>query len=142
MVPTMMQRIWNLDTAERARYDMRSLKVLWHLAAPCPGWLKEAFIDWLGPETIWELYGGTEGQGSTVIGGNEWLLHKGSVGQPGAHCEMKIVDETARLCHPVKLAKSSCDPEPGQAPRIAILAPQPRASKAAGRASAIWVQWT
>ncbi|MFV2089947.1 MAG: AMP-binding protein, partial [Pseudomonadales bacterium] len=93
MVPTMMQRIWNLPDDVRGGYDVSSLEVLWHLAAPCPPWLKEAFIDWLGAEVIWELYGGTEGQGSTVIRGDEWLEHKGSVGKPGAMCEMKIVGD-------------------------------------------------
>ncbi len=100
MVPTMMQRIWNLDEAVRTSFDLGSLNVLWHLAAPCPAWLKEAFIGWLGAETIWELYGGTEGQGSTVIRGDEWLTHRGSVGQPGAHCEMKIVDEHGNTLPP------------------------------------------
>jgi len=92
MVPTMMQRIWNLPEETRNSYDLSCLKVLWHLAAPCPGWLKEAYIDWLGAEVIWELYGGTEGQGSTVIRGDEWLAHKGSVGKPNPACEMKVVD--------------------------------------------------
>lgn len=92
-VPTMMRRIWALDDAVRMRYDLSSLKTLWHLAAPCPAWLKEAYIDWLGPEVIWELYGGTEGQGSTIIQGTEWLLHRGSVGRPIETCEMKIVGE-------------------------------------------------
>ena len=93
LVPTMMQRIWNLPTHVRERYDVSSLKTLWHLAAPCPVWLKEAYIDWLGADVIWELYGGTEGQGSTVITGTEWLSHKGSVGKPVETCEMKIVGE-------------------------------------------------
>lgn len=93
MVPTMMQRIWNLGDAIRGNYSLASLRTLWHLAAPCPAWLKEAFIEWLGAETIWELYGGTEGQGSTVIDGVAWLQHRGSVGKPGAHCEMKVLDE-------------------------------------------------
>jgi bile acid-coenzyme A ligase len=93
MVPTMMQRIWNLEEQVRLKYDLSSLKVLWHLAAPCPIWLKEAFIEWLGPERIWELYGGTEGTGGTVITGAEWLAHKGSVGIPNDTCEMKVVDE-------------------------------------------------
>jgi bile acid-coenzyme A ligase len=100
MVPTMMQRIWNLPEAERTRYDVSSLRVLWHLAAPCPAWLKEAYIDWLGPEVIWELYGGTEGQGSTVIRGDEWLEHKGSVGKPNPACEMKAVDEAGNELPP------------------------------------------
>ncbi|MFN3912612.1 AMP-binding protein, partial [Hyphomonas sp.] len=81
-VPTMMRRIWALPDEVRTKHDLSSLKALWHLAAPCPPWLKECFIDWLGPEVIWELYGGTEGQGSTTIQGTEWLTHKGSVGRP------------------------------------------------------------
>lgn len=93
LVPTMMQRVWNLPEAVRLRYDLSSLETLWHLAAPCPAWLKEAYIDWLGPEVIWELYGGTEGQGTTVIRGDEWLEHKGSVGKPVETCRMKIVGE-------------------------------------------------
>ena len=94
MVPTMMQRIWNLPAEVRNRYDLSSLEVLWHLAAPCPAWLKQAYIDWLGASVIWELYGGTEGQGGTVIIGEEWLLHRGSVGKPNATCEMIIVDDS------------------------------------------------
>lgn len=94
MVPTMMRRVWALPEDVRAKYDVSRLKTLWHLAAPCPAWLKECFIEWLGPEVIWELYGGTEGQGSTTIQGTDWLTHKGSVGKPVATCEMKIVGES------------------------------------------------
>ena len=91
LVPTMMQRIWKLPESVRQRYDLTSLKTLWHLAAPCPEWLKREYIHWLGAEVIWELYGGTEGQGSTTINGTEWLAHPGSVGKPVPTCEMKIV---------------------------------------------------
>ena len=52
------------------------------MAAPCPAWLKQAWIDWLGPEKVLELYGGTELQAMTVITGTEWLDHRGSVGRP------------------------------------------------------------
>jgi bile acid-coenzyme A ligase len=82
MVPTMMKRIWRLPEDVRLSYDLDSLKVLWHLAEPCPEWLKQVWIDWLGPERIFELYGGTEGQTATVITGVEWLAHRGSVGRP------------------------------------------------------------
>ena len=51
------------------RYDLSSLQVVFHMAAPMPPWLKEKWIEWLGPERIWELYGGTERQGSCVIDG-------------------------------------------------------------------------
>jgi bile acid-coenzyme A ligase len=81
LVPTMMSRIWRLPEEVRAKYDLSSLATLWHLAAPCPPWLKEAFIDWLGPDVVMELYGGTEGQAVTVVTGAEWLEHRGSVGR-------------------------------------------------------------
>jgi bile acid-coenzyme A ligase len=90
VVPTMMQRIWRLPPDVRNRYDVSSMKVVWHLAAPCPIWLKEAWIDWLGADAIFELYGGTEGQASTVITGRQWLEHRGSVGRPIAG-ELMIV---------------------------------------------------
>jgi bile acid-coenzyme A ligase len=81
LVPTMMKRIWRLPEETRLAYDLSSLRVVLHLAEPCPMWLKEAWIDWLGAERIWELYAGTEGQAVTVISGPEWLEHKGSVGR-------------------------------------------------------------
>jgi len=96
LVPTMMQRIWALPEEERHRYDLSSLKRLWHLAAPCPAWLKEKYIEWLGPNVIWEAYGGTEGIGTTTISGQDWLAHKGSVGRPIASCDIKIVDDTGQ----------------------------------------------
>jgi bile acid-coenzyme A ligase len=82
LVPTMMKRIWRLPLEVRERYDLSSLRLIWHLAEPCPPWLKEAWIEWLGPERIFELYAGTEAQAATVITGTQWLEHRGSVGRP------------------------------------------------------------
>ena len=93
LVPTMMLRIWRLPTEERLGRDVSSLEGILHLAAPCPAWLKEAWIEWLGPAKVWELYAGTEAQGVTIISGSEWLEHRGSVGRPAATCEMKILDD-------------------------------------------------
>lgn len=92
LVPTMMNRIWRLPDEVRRRYDISSLKTLWHLAAPCPPWLKEAFIHWVGPEVVMELYAGTEAQAVTIISGAEWLTHRGSVGKVVAG-EMRACDE-------------------------------------------------
>jgi len=85
MVPTMMKRIWRLPDDVRESYDLSSLRVVWHLAEPCPEWLKQVWIDWLGAERIYELYAGTEAQTATIITGADWLAHRGSVGrvQPG-----------------------------------------------------------
>ncbi len=81
LVPTMMSRIWRLPEAQRLGTDMSSVKVAFHMAAPCPPWLKQAWIDWLGPDVIMELYAGTELQAITVVTGAEWLEHPGTVGR-------------------------------------------------------------
>ncbi len=82
LVPTMMKRILRIPEEQRLAYDLSALRIVWHLAEPCPAWVKDAWIDWLGPERIIELYGGTEGQLATTISGVEWLEHRGSVGKP------------------------------------------------------------
>jgi bile acid-coenzyme A ligase len=81
LVPAMMSRIWRLPEDVRARYDLSSLETVWHLAAPCPPWLKEVWIEWVGGEVLMELYAGTEAQAGTIISGTEWLAHRGSVGK-------------------------------------------------------------
>ena len=95
----MMHRIWRLPEAERTRYDLSSLRVVFHMAAPCPMWLKEAWIEWLGPDRVLELYGGTEAQSFSIITGGEWLEHRGSVGRP-LMGEMRILDPDGRELPP------------------------------------------
>ena len=127
MVPTMMQRIWNLPEEARKGYDLSSLRTLWHLAAPCPAWLKEAFIDWLGADVIWELYGGTEGQGGTVITGSEWLEHRGSVGKPNVTCEMIIVDEEGNQLPPNEIGEVYMRPITGPGSTYRYIGAEPKA---------------
>ena len=91
-VPTMMGRIWALPEEQRQKADLSSLKTVFHMAAPMPAWLKEKWIEWLGPERVYELYGGTERQGRTVISGTEWLAHRGSVGKLDGSA-VRILDE-------------------------------------------------
>jgi len=100
LVPTMMHRIWNLPDAVRNKYDLSALRIMLHLAAPCPAWLKEKWIEWIGPMRVHELYAGTEAQGVTWINGEEWLAHRGSVGRPVDICEMKIVGEKGETLGP------------------------------------------
>ena len=92
LVPTMMKRIWRLPLDVREQYDLSSLRAIWHLAEPCPPWLKEAWIEWLGSDRIFELYAGTEAQAATVITGSQWLEHRGSVGRPFSG-SVSITDE-------------------------------------------------
>ena len=100
LVPTMMHRIWRLPPEVRESFDLSSLKTIWHMAAHCPVWLKQHWIDWLGPEKIFELYGASESQGYTSIRGDEWLTHKGSVGRVGAGAQLLVANEHGQPCAP------------------------------------------
>ena len=90
-VPTHMVRILRLPSEVRAKYDLSSLRAVIHAAAPCPAWVKEAMIEWLGP-IIYEFYGNTEGVGSTSIDSHDWLTHRGSVGKP-FECDIRILND-------------------------------------------------
>lgn len=96
LVPTMMNRIWRLGPEVLSRFALPSLRMMIHMAAPCAPWLKEAWIDWLGSERVWEYYGTTEGTGSTIISGTDWLAHRGSVGRVREGYALKILDEAGR----------------------------------------------
>jgi long-chain acyl-CoA synthetase len=78
-VPTHFVRMLRLPETERGAFDLATLRVVIHAAAPCPVDVKRQMIDWLGP-VIWEYYAGSEGNGMTVIGTADWLQHPGSVG--------------------------------------------------------------
>jgi fatty-acyl-CoA synthase len=80
-VPTMLVRLLKLPEGERARHDLTSVKVIVHGAAPVSREIKRAAIEWFGP-VLEESYGGTEGNGLTMITSAEWLEHPGSVGRP------------------------------------------------------------
>ncbi len=79
-VPTHFSRMLQLPQTSRGAYDLSSLSVVLHAAAPCPVPVKQAMLDWWGP-IIHEYYGGTENNGLTMIGPEEWLTHPGSVGK-------------------------------------------------------------
>jgi long-chain acyl-CoA synthetase len=94
LVPTHFVRMLKLPATTRARYDLSSLRVAVHAAAPCPAQVKRAMIDWWGP-IILEYYAGTEANGLTVATCAEWLAHPGTVGRSlvGA---IRIVDAAGR----------------------------------------------
>jgi acyl-CoA synthetase (AMP-forming)/AMP-acid ligase II len=80
-VPTMFVRMLKLPAEERERFDVSSLQVAIHAAAPCPVAVKEQMIEWWGP-VLHEYYAGTEGNGFVYCDSAQWLEHKGTVGHP------------------------------------------------------------
>ena len=96
LVPTMFSRMLKLPAEVRGRYDLSSLEIAIHAAAPCPVQVKEQMIEWWGP-IIHEYYGATEGLGFTACDSAEWLAHRGSVGRVLLG-DLHILDEQMKPC--------------------------------------------
>jgi long-chain acyl-CoA synthetase len=96
LVPTMFSRMLKLPEAARRRYDLSSLEIAVHAAAPCPAAVKDDMIKWWGP-IIHEYYGATEGLGFTACNSAEWLLHRGTVGRVLLG-DLHILDEDMKPC--------------------------------------------
>jgi long-chain acyl-CoA synthetase len=92
-VPTHFVRMLQLPSETRRRYDLSSLAMVIHAAAPCPVEVKERMLEWLGP-IIYEYYGSSEG-GFTMVGPQDWLANKGTVGKAVVGT-IQIVDDQGR----------------------------------------------
>jgi len=97
-VPIMFIRMLKLDESVRLKYDVSSMQVALHAAAPCPIETKEKMIAWWG-EVIFEYYASSEGIGATIIDSANWLTHKGSVG-PAMSGEIHILDDDGKELPP------------------------------------------
>ena len=73
-----------------SRYDVSSLRVAIHAAAPCPVEVKQKMITWWGP-VLFEYYAGTEGNGMTAYRQHH-LAHQAGHGGPPHH------GHGARIC--------------------------------------------
>lgn len=98
LVPTMMQRI--MRVSDRDSYDVGSLAGVLHMGARCPEPVKRAWIAWLGPERVVEVYAGSESSGLTMIDGTEWRERPGSVGRPVGDSEFRAVRPDGTECAP------------------------------------------
>jgi long-chain acyl-CoA synthetase len=97
VVPIHFVRLLKLSDDERAAYDLSSLRLVVHGAAPTAVEVKRKMIEWLGP-ILFEFYGGTEG-GGISISSSEWLEKPGSVGRPyNPAVQIHILDDDGRPC--------------------------------------------
>jgi long-chain acyl-CoA synthetase len=96
VVPTMFVRLLELPEEVRERYDLSSLDVVVHAAAPCSAHVKRRMIEWFGP-VILEYYGGTETGIVVSCDTAEWLAHPGTVGKPLAGADIHVFDPLGNL---------------------------------------------
>ena len=92
-VPTMFARMLKLDV-DRSQFDLSTLKVAIHAAAPCPKQVKQQMLDWWG-DVIYEYYAGTEANGMTHVTPQAWREKPGTVGLPVAGV-LHICDEDGK----------------------------------------------
>jgi long-chain acyl-CoA synthetase len=98
MVPTQFVRLLRLPVEVRGRYDLSSLRVVVHSAAPCPVEVKRQMLDWWGP-VIWETYGGMEGA-ATIAKPHRWLERPGTVGRTVRGMRVMILGDDGRELPP------------------------------------------
>jgi long-chain acyl-CoA synthetase len=98
LVPTMFSRMLKLPADVRSRYDLSSLEIAVHAAAPCPVPVKQQMIEWWGP-IIHEYYGATEGLGFSACDSAQWLAHPGTVGKVLLG-ELHVLDADMKPCPP------------------------------------------
>lgn len=87
VVPSHMQRLLELPEG----LTSSPYRMLVHAGAACAPVLKQAIHDWAGAENVWEFYGSTEGQ-FTTMPGTEWAARPGSVGRAREDREIRVID--------------------------------------------------
>jgi long-chain acyl-CoA synthetase len=90
MVPTQFRRMLALPDEVREAYDLSSMRVMIHGAAPCPQEVKQRMLRWWGPVVV-EYYAASEG-GGTLITAGEWLERPGSVGRAWPGSQVRVLD--------------------------------------------------
>jgi long-chain acyl-CoA synthetase len=103
MVPTQFVRLLRLPPETRARYDVSSLKVVVHAAAPCSLEVKQQMMEWWGP-VIWETYGGMEGA-ATIAKPHRWLEKPGTVGRAVRGMHVLILDDEGNELPPGEIGE-------------------------------------
>ncbi len=94
-VPTMLSRLARLPGIDER--DWSSVLAVQQGGAPIPDWLVERWVNLVGPERFFMSYGSTERVGLCVIRGDQWLLHRGSVGPGHDLTEIRIVGTDGQI---------------------------------------------
>src|SRR5690606_31169653 len=89
----------DLPDDERDNYDLSSLQVVVHSAAPVSPEVKRLMLSWWGP-IINEYYGTTETGMMAFCTAGEWLAHPGAVGKVLPEADLKIVDADGKEMPP------------------------------------------
>tara|TARA_B110000444_G_C18826136_1_gene590438 strand:- start:568 stop:2082 length:1515 start_codon:yes stop_codon:yes gene_type:complete len=90
-VPTMFSQFLRNRSEFKRDYDLSSLTLVLHGAAPIAMQLKKRMHNWWGVHLV-EYWGGTESGLVTKVNKDEWEKHAGTVGRPLPHFEVFAVN--------------------------------------------------
>jgi len=93
LVPTMFVRLLRERQNLPDDYDLGSLRMVLHGAAPVAAQVKREMIAWWG-EVLVEYWGGSESGVITSVDSAQWLEHPGTVGRPLPQFELSVRDES------------------------------------------------
>jgi len=92
LVPTMFVRLLRERSVCSREFDLSSLTLVLHGAAPTSPQVKREMIQWWG-EILVEYWGGSESGVITRVDSPAWLSHPGTVGQPLPQYEVSVRGE-------------------------------------------------
>ncbi len=95
MVPTMIVRITNLEPAQLAAHDTRSLRWVMSAAAPLSTEAARRFMARFGP-ILWNFYGATETGIVTLAGPDDHVARPGTIGRAVFGNEIRLLDDHGR----------------------------------------------
>jgi fatty-acyl-CoA synthase len=92
LVPVMMQRILELPTRARRRYDTSTLRVVAASGSALPGELATRWMDEFG-DNLYNLYGSTEAAWASIATPNDLRAAPGTAGKPPWNTVVRLFDE-------------------------------------------------
>jgi len=93
MVPTMLQRIAQLDDVDASQ--LRTMQRLIYGGAKVPEWVVDRWLELIDPEAFVFIYGSSERVGFAMMTGADWAEHRGSTGK-AVDVDISIRDESGR----------------------------------------------
>jgi len=113
MVPTMYNRLKNLDKEAFDKYDNSPMKSLLQSSAPLPFTTKQWIVENFTSAGLHEVYGGTEAGVVAYLPPEEQMNRKGSVGRPLPTVEIKLVDDDGVEVAQGEIGQFVSRPKPG-----------------------------
>ena len=91
--PTPIRRVVDLPDEVISRYDTSSMQRMVANAAPWPFDLKRRYVEKIGDDSLFEVYGSTELGIDTILRPEDQMRKPGSCGRPSPGIELALFDE-------------------------------------------------